>query len=382
MKKHKLLVIFVFCLSTLSFGAGANGFETSDLQGNWHVFGTEVNPNLPAVYWLYGDIDVDASGNISSGTYYLPDGSSITLTSGQFALDPKGVISGSFEAGALLSATVVNGKMDQNKTYGASVIIGSDNTMDFTTQIKGGGTFASTDIQGNWHTYNLVVDPNTSAVFWAYGILSVDGSGNITGTFYAPDGTPVTVTDGTAALDSEGMITGSYKLSTGDTVAISHGKLDQAKTFGVYVGVDPGTGTMGIVYLVKAGGTFQQQDGAGDWYVYGLAVDPSVPAVAWVYGKARIGASGNLNGFYILPTGDRIDVTGVSTIDNDGVWTGTFNLSTGDTVISPSTKLDQGKTSLVGVTINTDTGSLGLWQFIKGSFGALPAIPFLLFEDQ
>ena len=381
MKKHKLLVIFVFCLSALFFGTVAHGFETSDLQGNWHIFGTEVNPNLPAVYWLYGDIDVDASGNISSGTYYLPNGTSVALTSGQLALDPNGVITGSFEAGAVLSATVVHGKMDQNKTYGASVIIGSDNTMDFTTQIKGGGTFSPTDIQGDWYAYNTVIDATTGAVFWAYGILSVDGSGNVTGTFYAPDGTPVTVTDGTAALDSEGMITGSYTLSTEDTVAISHGKLDQAKTFGVYVGVDPESGSLGNVYLVKAGGTFQQQDVVGNWYIYGLFIDPSTPAVFWVYGKARNGASGNLNGFYILPTGDRIDVTGLGTMDSDGVWTGTFDLSTGDTAISPSTKLDQGKTSLVGVTINPDTYAMGFWQFIKGSFGIVPAIPFLIMGD-
>jgi len=380
MKKRRLLATFIFCLSILSVYTVAHSFKTSDLQGNWHAFGTEVNPNLAAVYWLYGDIDIDASGNISSGTYYLPDSSSVALTSGQLGVDPKGVITGSFEAGTDLSATVVNGKMDQSKTYGASVVIGTDSTMDFITMIKGGGTFTLTDIQGSWYAYVTVIDATIGAVFWAYGILSIDGSGNIAGTLIGADGSINTVTSGTAALDSNGMITGSFVLSSGFNVLISHGKMDQAKTFGVFVGVSP-DGSMGNVYMVKAGGTFQQQEGAGNWYVYGLFIDPSIRAVAWVYGKARLAASGNLEGFYILPTGDRIELTGVSTMGSDGLWTGTFYLSTGDTAISPSTKLDQGKTSLVGVTINPENGAMGFWQFLKGYAGALPAIPSLLLGD-
>lgn len=380
MKKHILLTIFVFCLSTLSNYSVAHGFNISDLQGKWYPIGTEVDPNIPAVYWFYGDIDIDASGKLTDGTYYLPDGSSVALTSGQFAIDPKGVITGSFKAETNRTSTIVNGKIDQSKTMGASVLIGTDGTMDFTTIIKGGGTFASTDIQGDWYAYTLAVDATTGAVYWAYGILNIDSSGKITGTFDGADGSTRLVTSGKATVDSEGMITGSLTLSPGGKVLISYGKMDQGKTFGVFVGV-MADGSMGNVYLVKAGGTFLQQDGAGNWYAYGLFIDPSIPAVAWVYGEARIGASGNLKGFYILPTGENLGLTGVSTMDSDGVWTGTFTLTTGNTLISPSTKLDQGKTSLVGVTIDPDSFAMGFWQFFKGYSGGLIGPQLLLLGD-
>jgi hypothetical protein len=380
MKKHLLLATFIFFLLTLSAYSVVHGFKTSDLQGNWHAFGTEINPNIPAVYWLYGDIDIDASGNITSGIYYLPDDSSVELTSGQLAVDPQGIITGSFEAGATQSATVVNGKIDQGKTMGASVIIGTDGSMDFTTMIKGGGAFTSTDLQSRWYAYVTIIDATTGAVYWAYGILSIDGSGKITGTFDGADGSTLSVTSGAAAIDSEGMITGSFKLSSGLTVLISHGKMDQGKTFGVFVGVTP-DGSMGNVYLVKAGGTFRQQDGAGNWYAYGIFIDPSIPAVAWVYGEARIAASGNLKGFYILPTEDEIGVTGVTTMDSDGESTATLTLTTGNTAISPSTKLDQGKTNMVGVTIDPNSFAMGFWQFFKGYSGGLIGPQLLLLGD-
>jgi len=192
----------------------------------------------------------------------------------------------------------------------------------------------------------------------------------------------VTVDSGTLSLDSAGIITGNLALSTGQTPTIVHGKIDQGKTRGVFVGIETTDDSMFLAHLVKAGGTFKQSDGAGNWYVYGLNIIPSIPAVGWAYGQAHTDASGNLTGSYTLPTGDSVTGTGVSSVDSAGVVTSNIALSTGDTSISPSTKMDQGKTSLTGVSINDPSGAMGIWLFLKKSNVPLPALPSLLLFDE
>ena len=98
MNKKILLTIVVSFIMTLAVPAFATVFRTSDLTGNWYVYTMEVNPSMPAVYWIWGNVDMDESGNLT-GTYYTPDGSSVILSSAQLSLDHKGIISGFFTAG-------------------------------------------------------------------------------------------------------------------------------------------------------------------------------------------------------------------------------------------------------------------------------------------
>jgi hypothetical protein len=379
-KWSSFLIIFILVLG-FNVSVFAQTFQTSELEGNWYVYGIEVDPTMPAVYWIRGNVNMDESGNLT-GTYYAPDGSSVTLSSAQIALDHKGIISGFFTAEGV-TATVVHGKMDQSKTFGTSVLLGADSTMDLLSFIKGGGTFTASDLEGTWYAYQVIIDPSTGAVFWTYGTYDVDASGTLTGFFSGPDGSTVTADSGTLSLDSTGIITGNLALSTGQTPVIVHGKMDQGKTRGVVVSTVP-DGSMMIGYLNKAGGTFKQSDAAGNWYVYSLNIDPTIPAVYWAYGKAGIDALGNITGSYIAPTGQSIKLTSTFQMNNEGLSTGTFNFDTGDFGILPSIKLDQGKTSMAGVSIITSGSSVGtmsILQFIKESNIAMPWIPLLLLDE-
>lgn len=381
MKKKILLTFVVFFIMTLSVPAFAKVFRTSDFKGNWYVYSIVVDPTMPAVYWIRGSVNIDESGNLT-GTYYAPDDSSVTLSSAQVALDHKGIISGFFTAEGV-TTTVVHGKMDQSKTFGTSVLLGSDSTMDLLSFIKSGGTFTANDLEGTWYAYQLIIDASTGAVFWTYGTYDVEASGTLTGSFSGPDGSTVTADSGTLSLDSAGIITGNLALSTGQTPVILHGKMDQGKTRGVVVSTVP-DGTLMIGYLNKAGGTFKQSDAAGKWYVYSLNIDPTIPAVYWAYGKAGIDALGNITGSYIAPTGQSVKLTSTFQMNNEGLSTGIFNFDTGDSGILPSIKLDQGKTSMAGVTIITSGSSVGtmsILQFIKESNIGTPWIPSLLLDD-
>jgi hypothetical protein len=382
--KWSSFLFVLFLTSGLNVLGFAQTFQTSDFAGNWYAYSIEVDPTPPgAVYWFWGNTNVNESGDVS-GTFYGPDGLGVAVSGGQITLDYKGVVSGYFSASGSTSS-IVHGKMDPSKTKGTGVTIGSDGTMDLLTFIKGGGTFTSSDIQGGWYSYVMAIDA-TGLVYWAYGLLNVDGSGKASGNFTAPNGTIVSV-DGSIGLNPDGILSGSATLlADGDssTQTLVHGKLDQSKTSGAFVSIDLDDGSMNIAYLVKSGGVFKQSDTAGNWYVYTMNIDPTIPAVYWAYGKVGIDALGNMKGSYIGPLPPIVKVTSTLQMDNEGLSTGTFNFDTGDSGIVPSIKLDQGKTSMTGVGIITSgssTGAMSILQFIKESNIAMPWVPLLLLDE-
>lgn len=75
MNKKRLLTIVVFFITTLAVPAFATVFRTSDLTGNWYVYTMEVNPSMPAVYWLWGNktnsdgVWTTTSGMLSIGLF-------------------------------------------------------------------------------------------------------------------------------------------------------------------------------------------------------------------------------------------------------------------------------------------------------------------------
>jgi hypothetical protein len=333
---------------------------------------------IPAVYWVRGYFVVDGAGNITTGTYYAPDGSTVTLSSGQIGLNSQGIISGGFTADGS-TTTVVHGKLDQGKTMGTAVLLGSDQTMDIVTFIKGGGTFIASDLMGTWNTYLTIIDPSTGAVFWIYGQYTSDASGGIiSGSLTGPDGSTLTVAGGALAVNSSGIVTGNITLSSGQKFTIVHSKIDLGKTRAIGVSIEP-DGSMALAYMVKAGGTFEPTDIASKSYAYCLMIDPSIPAVYWIYGENRISESGNFKGSYSAPTGMVVNGTGTVTMDDSGLITGAVAFDTGDSGVGYF-KRDQGKTSGVGVTVTT-SGIMGIWQFYEGSFISLPALPMLLLND-
>ena len=386
MKKALLFGVLVFMVLALPVCGFSETFKTSDLQGTWYTYDISVDPSMPAVYWLYGTTVMDDSGNIS-GSLTLPDLSTVTITDGTMALDNKGIISGGFTVSmgqTSMSATIVHGKMDRSKASAANISLGSDGSMDRTYAVKGGGTFAPDDIQRTWYLYNTVIDATSGAVFWVYGTIDVDGSGNATGSFVGADGTPSTITNGTLTLDNEGIISGSFVLDIGMTITIVHGKLDQNKSKGVFVSLEQ-DGSMGMAYLVRAGGIFSSSDLQGTWYTYTTQIDPVTQAVFWIYGKFRSDASGNTTGTFNTPTGVLPTGRGKMTLDNNGELTATISFPTGGTLTIVHGKQDQGHTSgflVLSVSDPVLGNALGIGSFFKGEPQGLPHMLPLLLENQ
>ncbi|MEA3548818.1 MAG: hypothetical protein U9R66_14305 [Thermodesulfobacteriota bacterium] len=361
----------------------AEDFNTSDMEGTWYLFDTTVNPATLDVYWTYGEMEADASGKILSGSYQDPLGNTFAVTDGNIMLDNKGVMSGtaSVDMGPGVTATAIfpHGKIDQAKTNGAYVTLmtvdGSSDppSMGAGFSIKGGGTFAKTDLEGDWHAYSAIIDVVAGQVFWVYGTFSVDAAGTVTAdpdSYYTPFAT-ATVTGGTLTLDTDGKISGiiniTYENPPGTEVnsssVLAAGKMDQSKTTGTYVAHNlnadslPDLLSLETTNLVKAGGAFTSDDNVGDWYTYGLAIDPVTPAVFWSRGQFHIDSSGNTTGSWFFPDGTVIKNTGgTMSTDSKGVFTGDFTLDTGDTLTIRNGKSAEGKTQ--GALVSTTTSGM------------------------
>jgi hypothetical protein len=379
----KKVVLFAV-VGLLLFGHAsvfAENFQPSDMEGSGYLYDTTVDITNGTVFWTYGEFETDASGNfLPGGSYYAPDGSEFDITGGQVMLDKKGVISGTtavdMGGGAMATAMFLHGKLDQAKTNGSFVSLmtldGNPDpiSMGVGSFIKGGGTFAQADLEGDWHSYSAIVDVVGNRVFWGYGTFSVNAAGNVTAdpnSFHTPFA-PATVTGGNLTLDAEGKIGGNigltYENPPGTQVnainIIAAGKMDQSKTTGTYVTHDLNTVppndllSLQTTYLVKAGGAFTSDVLVGDWYAYGLAIDPATPAVFPMRGQFHIDNSGNTTGSWFLPDGTVIKATsGTMSIESEGVFTGDFALDTGDTLTIVNGKSDQGKTQGAFVAITT-----------------------------
>ena len=99
-------------------------------------------------------------------------------------------------------------------------------------------TFNTSDLEGTWYVYlsrtNILGDTS-----WAYGTLTFNNSGEITGGSYTtPDGTTVSVTGGQMSVDNDGIINGTITAEGGGTRTFYSGKLDQSKTIASFVDND------------------------------------------------------------------------------------------------------------------------------------------------
>lgn len=239
-----------------SFIKDGGTFMQADLEGEWHGQVTLIHSTLGPTS-VYGIFNIDKDGNVISGSYSAPSGITVTVipAGSELVMDGDGFVSGivvlSIDDGSGSPETVFSiiarGKMDQKKRAASFVTLDVTdpndpvNTLLSLTNInlvKNGGSFADTDLAGDWYTYSLVIEPSTPAVYWIRGQYRTDNSGNISNGFYkGPDGTVINTTGGAVSLDNEGEISGNINMEGGDAFIVN-GKLDQGKTYGIFGTVD------------------------------------------------------------------------------------------------------------------------------------------------
>jgi hypothetical protein len=243
-------------MDLLTFIKGGGTFTSSDIQGSWYSYVMTIDATTGNIYWANGLLNVDSSGN-ATGDFTAPNGTIVSV-SGSIGLNPDGILSGSatlLADGISSTQTLVHGKLDQSKTSGTFVSIDlDDGSMNIAYLVKSGGVFKQSDTAGNWYVYTMNIDPNISAVYWAYGKVGIDALGNIKGSYIGPFGPSVKVTS-ILQMDNEGLSTnGTFNFDTGDSGIVPSIKLDQGKTSMTGVGIiisGSSTGSMSILQFIK-----------------------------------------------------------------------------------------------------------------------------------
>jgi hypothetical protein len=99
---------------------GGGTFGPTDVVGKWSAYGLVIDPSIPAVYWLSGGFEFDASGSQFAGTYLTPTGQVITAT-GTATLDVDGMGTTSTATSTGDTSISPSTKLDQGKTSSVSV---------------------------------------------------------------------------------------------------------------------------------------------------------------------------------------------------------------------------------------------------------------------
>ena len=373
-----LLLIAGWFVVSLFFGAtGASAaFSPSDLAGTWYMIEKADHPTQNGPFWSAATVTVDATGAITGGMFTNSMGDSGAITGGSLTIDAAGLVSGfgtatnGMEVGTI---TFPHGKLDATKTFLGLAVTEEQGDVGIMIGIKGGGTFATSDLAGTWYLIETADHPTQNGPFWSAATVTVDATGAITGGMFTNSmGDSGAITGGSLTIDAAGLVSGFGTATNGmevGTITFPHGKLDATKTF-LGLAVTEEQGDVGIMIGIKGGGTFATSDLAGTWYLIETADHPTQNGPFWSAATVTVDATGAITGgMFTNSMGDSGAITGGSlTIDAAGLVSG-FGTATngmeGGTITFPHGKLDATKTFL-GLAVTEEQGDVGLMIGIKG----------------
>lgn len=217
----------------LGFKAGGT-YVQADMEGDWRVYGIEIDAGQGLLYWVIGDAYVDSVGNMTA-SYRGPVGAAVSSTGGQISVGSNGKISGGFQFEGDVSVVLNDGMLDQGKTISSFVTSNNLNQLDFLVGLKKGTTYHPSDLQGDWKLYIFSIDSNSGAAFMLRADGTVDSENNLSGTVTAPDGSPIPITSGLVSLSTSGEVSSTLTYGGGITQTSDSGFMDENKTIFSFV---------------------------------------------------------------------------------------------------------------------------------------------------
>ena len=217
-------------------------FEDGDREGLWyyHTYWDNVSENDPG--WTRGHFVVDDAGEITGGEQTNNEGEDATVLGGSIEIDEEGVVSGSMQIqkdGEDEEQLI--GFSDMKMDSGKNVIGGvrSDESGDpvIIVVVKGGGSFATEDLEGTWTLREFGDEWPDNNPHWTSGRIDVDASGTVTGDSVEGDDEGSGEIDGISlSIDEEGFVSGSIRIVGDGTSSFTDFKMDPEGR--LIVGVD------------------------------------------------------------------------------------------------------------------------------------------------
>ena len=299
------------------------GYDSADLAGSWQLEGL-ISGDSPDWHpgWYWTSLQFDAQGDASpTDTVHDSLGNSDYVpTLDGYMMDGAGTITiaGLDSYHGVLNvdkdiivavATMAPGDWNDVRGYNLQVLL------------KGGPTFATSDLAGTWQAHALVSGDSPEWVGWYRIGLTVDPNWDFTtvpGSAMDSDGDTSPTPTGTLSITDQGIVTFAHLPS-------SHGVMSADKSLIAITANDGGDGYGLSILQKRSGVTFTSQDLAGAWSLHGLVSGDAPDWVGWYRLVLAVGADGSftlLPGSYTNSSGDTTQaVEGTFGISSDGTVT-------------------------------------------------------------
>ncbi|RMD81446.1 MAG: hypothetical protein D6815_11790 [Candidatus Dadabacteria bacterium] len=193
-----------------------SSYNQSDLAGGWQMHELAG----PAQKWVRGSLLVDSSG-LFQGRFIDSEGN-LSTPVGTLTLNGSGIVF------CPLCGVAFEGVLDAGKTlFAATEGTSTLQSMSLTARVL--PPYAQADLAGSWFCH--AASSGSSAV-WRRGLLTIDGSGALSGTLDSSDGTQV------PAMGS--LIMSPLGIAVHNLLPSMECVLDSDKTILVCTGPDPG----------------------------------------------------------------------------------------------------------------------------------------------
>jgi hypothetical protein len=230
---------------------GGGSFAIADVEGTWYFYSFWDNLVANDPGWDRGTLIMNASGDITGGGFEDSDGLAAPVTGGTVSIDAQGFVDGSIDFDGFF-ASFVDFKADPDKNLLAGVGTDAEQYASLSVVLKGGGSFATGDLEGTWYLYSFWDHPESNDPGWDRGTVILDASGNVTGGSVVDSaGGATSLTGGSLAITGAGIVSGTVTYSSVPNDVLSGFKMNADKD--IVVGVDTDSdGYRSLSVLVKA----------------------------------------------------------------------------------------------------------------------------------
>ena len=277
-------------------------YATSDLAGTWDVNALGAG-NLNG--WTRGFLTVQSDGKFT-GELEEDDGLHDNI-SGRLAISSDGAVTCPSGCGSSFGAA-----LDSGKSVLVATMTPEQGNATLMVLTKRGASYSQANLTGSWPRHSLVSGPAEPE--WRRGTVDIAAGGAVTGTVRDSDGVDHPVSQ-TWTLESHGAIDCS-----GSCDHDLHGNLDSGKQVAALTGkrLD---GSTYLMVSVKQGASYASPDFFGTWALSSLATGEAAPW--WSRGTIDIDVGGAYSGTIRGSDGSQTPMSGIFTIDFDGIVTST-----------------------------------------------------------
>jgi hypothetical protein len=277
-------------------------YATSDLAGTWDVNALGAG-NING--WTRGTLTVQSDGKFT-GELEEDDGLHDNI-SGRLAISSDGAVTCPNGCGSSFGAA-----LDSGKSVLVATMTPEQGNATLMVLTKRGASYSQANLTGTWPRHSLVSGPAEPE--WRRGTVDIAAGGAVTGTVRDSDGVDHPVAH-TWTLSSSGGIACS-----GSCDHELHGNLDSGKEVAALTGkrLD---GSTYLMVSVKQGASYASPDFFGTWALSSLATGEAAPW--WSRGTIEIDVGGAYSGTIRGSDGSQTPMSGIFTIDFDGIVTST-----------------------------------------------------------